>query len=90
MAGIGWASEVHVACLVDGDGTVTERFSLHPHDGVAIKAMVRRLRSAGVAWVAIERGDGPVVEELLGGGAGGVRGAEPADQGPADPVRVGG
>ena len=30
--------------------------------------MVRRLRSAGVAGVAIERGDGPVVEELLGAG----------------------
>jgi transposase len=67
VAGIDWASEVHVACLVDGDGTVTERFTF-THDGVAIKAMVRRLRSAGVAGVAIERGDGPVVEELLGAG----------------------
>ena len=30
--------------------------------------MVRRLRSAGVAGVANERGDGPVVEELLAAG----------------------
>jgi transposase len=30
--------------------------------------MVRRLRAAGVAGVAIERGDGPVVEELLAAG----------------------
>jgi hypothetical protein len=65
VAGIDWASEVHVACLVDGDGTVMERFTF-THDAVAIKAMVGRLRSAGVAGVAIERGDGPVVEELLG------------------------
>jgi transposase len=67
VAGIDWASEVHVACLVDGDGTVMERFTF-AHDAVAIKAMAGRLRSAGVAGVAIERGDGPVVEELLGAG----------------------
>ena len=30
--------------------------------------MVRRLRRAGVARVAIERGDGPVVDALLAGG----------------------
>ena len=67
VAGIDWASEVHVACVMDGDGAVTGRFSF-THDGAAIKAMVRRLGSAGVAGVAIERGDGPVVEELLGAG----------------------
>ena len=89
VAGIDWASEVHVACVMDGDGAVTGRFSF-THDAAAIKAMVRRLGSAGVAGVAIERGDGPVVEELLAAGLGGVRGAEPADQGPAHPVWVGG
>jgi transposase len=50
-----------------GEGAVTGRFSFS-HDIAAIKAMVRRLRSAGVAGVAIERGDGPVVEELLAAG----------------------
>jgi Transposase len=67
VAGIDWASEVHVACVLDRDGAVAGRFSF-THDAAAIRAMVRRLRSAGVARVAIERGDGPVVEELLAAG----------------------
>ena len=67
VAGIDWASDVHVACLLDAGGAVSARFSF-THDSAAIRAMVRRLRAAGVAGVAIERGDGPVVEELLGAG----------------------
>jgi transposase len=66
-AGIDWASELHVTCVLDGDGVVAARFSF-THDGAAIGVMVRRLRSAGVARAAIERGDGPVVEELLAAG----------------------
>ena len=67
VAGIDWASEVHVACVLGEDGAVAGRFSF-THDAAAIRAMVRRLRSAGVAGVAIERGDGPVAEELLAAG----------------------
>jgi transposase len=67
VAGIDWASEVHVACVLDGDGAVTGRFSF-THDAAAIRSMVRRLSAAGVGGVAIERGDGPVVEELLEAG----------------------
>ena len=67
VAGIDWASDVHVACLLDADGAVSARFSF-THDSAAIRSMVRRLRAAGVAGVAIERGDGPVVEELLAAG----------------------
>jgi transposase len=67
VAGIDWASEVHAACVMDSGGLVTWRFSF-THDAAAIRAMVRRLASAGVAGVAIERGDGPVVEELLAAG----------------------
>src|SRR5690348_389026 len=67
VAGIDWASDVHVACVLDTGGAVTARFSF-THDSVAIRAMVRRLRAAGVAGVAIERGDGPVVEQMLGAG----------------------
>src|ERR1700689_4342007 len=58
VAGIDWASDVHVACLLDADGAVIARFSF-THDSAAIGSMVRRLRGAGVAGVAIERGDGP-------------------------------
>jgi transposase len=67
VAGTGWASEIHVACVLDGDGAATSRFSFN-HDAAAIKAMIRRLHTAGVARVAIERGDGPVVAELLAAG----------------------
>ena len=67
MAGIDWASEVHVACVMGRDGAVAGRFSF-THDGAAIGAMAGRLRAARVAGVAIERGDGPVVEELLSAG----------------------
>jgi transposase len=67
VAGIDWASEVHVACVIGEDGTVASRFSF-THDAAAIRTMTRRLRAAGVARVAIERGDGPVVEELLAAG----------------------
>ena len=67
VAGIDWASEVHVACVMDGHGAVASRFSF-THDAAAIEAMAGRLRAAGVAGVAIERGDGPVVEALMAAG----------------------
>jgi transposase len=46
---------------------VASRFSF-THDAAAIGAMAGRLRAAGVAGVAIERGDGPVVEALMAAG----------------------
>ena len=67
VAGIDWASEVHVACVLDEGGVMAAGFSF-THDASAIRAMISRLRAAGVARVAIERGDGPVVEELLAAG----------------------
>src|SRR5262245_10252027 len=67
VAGIDWASEVHAVCVMDGRGAVASRLSF-THDAAAIAAMAGRLRAAGVAGVAIERGDGPVVEALLEAG----------------------
>lgn len=64
VAGIDWACEVHVACVLDGTGAVIDRFDF-THDAGSIRAMIKRLTRASVAKVAIERGDGPVVEELL-------------------------
>jgi transposase len=46
---------------------VIERFGAD-HQAAGLQMMVRRLRRAGVLRVAIERGDGPVVEVLLAGG----------------------
>ena len=38
------------------------------HQATGLQLMMRRLRRAGVTRVAIERGDGPVVDALLAGG----------------------
>ncbi len=66
-AGVDWASETHVGCVVGGDGEVIDRFDIS-HDVQGLTEMVRRFRAAGVEQVAIERGDGPVVEVLIEAG----------------------
>ena len=64
VAGIDWASETHVCCVIDDAGGVVERFDV-THDASSLRAMTKRLVRLGVSGVAIERGDGPVVEELM-------------------------
>jgi transposase len=64
VAGIDWASETHVCCVIDETGRVVDRFDVS-HDSAALRSMTARLKRAGVSGVAIERGDGPVVEVLL-------------------------
>jgi transposase len=66
-AGVDWASQTHVGCVVGADGAVIDRFDI-AHDDRALTGMTRRLRAAGVQDVAIERGDGPVVKVLLQAG----------------------
>ena len=66
-AGIDWATADHVACVVDMAGRVTDRFSA-AHDKAGIAALITRLRRNKVTEVAIERGDGPLVDALLGAG----------------------
>jgi transposase len=66
-AGIDWASAEHVACVVDMTGAVRDRFAA-AHDKAGIAALTARLRGAGAGEVAIERGDGVLVEALLAAG----------------------
>ena len=66
-AGIDWATADHVACVVDLAGRVTDRFCA-AHDKAGITGMITRLRKNKVTEVAIERGDGPLVDALLGAG----------------------
>jgi transposase len=66
-AGIDWAAADHVACVVDMAGRVIDRFGA-AHDKAGIAAMIARLRRAGAGEVAIERGDGVLVEALLAAG----------------------
>jgi len=66
-AGIDWASADHAVCIVDAAGAVVSRFTV-AHTAEGLQALVRGLARAGVAEVAIERGDGPVVDALLAAG----------------------
>jgi transposase len=67
FAGIDWASMVHVACVVGLDGEVVDRFEF-THDAAPIMGMTQRLKRSHAGGVAIERGDGPVVEALMNSG----------------------
>jgi len=63
-AGVDWAKDDHVVCIVDADGEVVDRFSVE-HTAAGLRRLVARLLKAGVAEVGIERPDGPVVDALL-------------------------
>lgn len=63
-AGVDWAQDDHVVCILGTDGEVVDRFTI-THTAAGLKRLVVRLLGAGVAEVGIERGDGPVVDALL-------------------------
>ena len=63
-AGVDWAKDDHVVCIVDHDGDVLDRFSV-AHTAAGLRRLVARLLKAGVAEVGIERPDGPVIDALL-------------------------
>jgi transposase len=66
-AGLDWATADHAVAIVNSKGTITEQF-LVDAPGAGLRELVRRLRRAGVGEIAIERGDGQVVDALLGAG----------------------
>jgi transposase len=66
-AGVDWATADHVACVVDSAGKVISRISI-AHDRAGIRKLVSSLRAAGAAEVAIERGEGVLVDALLAAG----------------------
>jgi transposase len=66
-AGVDWAKDDHVVCVVDEHGEVVDRFTV-AHDAAGLRRMCRRLLTVGVGGVGIERGDGPVVQALLQAG----------------------
>jgi transposase len=66
-AGLDWASTDHAVAVVGPDGAELGRFGI-THSKAGLATLCRRLNNAGVVEVAIERGDGPVVEALLTGG----------------------
>lgn len=67
FAGLDWASRTHMVCVVDADGTITQRFEI-VNTGKTFTGLVKRLTKLAVEAVAIERCDGPLVEALLEAG----------------------
>lgn len=63
-AGLDWAKDDHVVCIIDPDGQVASRFTV-THSAAGLKELVRRLLAADVTEIGIERSDGPIVEALL-------------------------
>src|SRR4029079_13311198 len=66
-AGIDWASADHAVCVVDLAGRVRDRFTA-VHDRAGIAGLIARLRENKAGEVAIERGDGVLVDALLAAG----------------------
>lgn len=66
-AGLGWATADHAIAIVNNKGTITEQFLIDA-TGAGLRELVRRLRRAQVGEIAIERGDGQVVDNLLDAG----------------------
>jgi transposase len=62
-AGVDWAKDDHVVCVVGEQGEVIERFTV-ANDAAGLKQMTRRLLRAGVEQVGIERGDGLLLAAL--------------------------
>ena len=64
-AGLDWAKDDHVVCVVDhSTGQVRDRFTVE-HSSAGLTGLLRRLAKLGCTEIAIERPDGPVVDALL-------------------------
>lgn len=66
-AGLDWASADHAIAVVDEQGRQLARTTVE-HTDPGLRAMMKFLTKHGVGEVAIERGDGPVVDALLHAG----------------------
>lgn len=62
--GVDWASQDHAVSIVNDRGLEIARKTVE-HTGAGLRALVKFLGQHGVGEVAIERGDGPVVDALL-------------------------
>ena len=64
-AGIDWASDNHAVCVVDPDGQVIDRQTV-AHTAAGLRRLTDLLDRHHVTAVGIERGDGPIIDVLLG------------------------
>jgi transposase len=65
--GLDWARDEHAVSLVDTRGRELARHSI-AHSAAGLRELISVLGRAGCAEMAIERGDGPVVDALLTAG----------------------
>src|SRR5688500_3970084 len=65
-AGVDWSWSEHAGCVIDAGASV-ERFTV-THTAAGLAKLVTVLHRDQVGGVAIERGDGPVVQALLEAG----------------------
>jgi len=63
-AGVDWSWSEHAICIIDETGTAIEQITVK-HSAAGLSKLATLLHRHGVAGVAIERGDGPVVQALL-------------------------
>lgn len=63
-AGLDWAKDDHVICVMDSAGELVARFEA-THTANGLRSVVSRLAKLGCTEIAIERPDGPVVDTLL-------------------------
>lgn len=62
-----WSWSEHAICVIDDTGAAIERFTV-AHTAPGLSRLVTALHRHRVTGVAIERGDGPVVQALLDAG----------------------
>lgn len=70
FVGLDWASREHAVCVVDGIGSVVDRFIVE-HSAPGMEDLARRLRTLaakGEVHLAIERPTGLIVDTLVEGG----------------------
>lgn len=65
--GLDWTRDDHAVAVVDTAGRQIKRFGV-AHSDAGLRELIAGLASAGVAEIAIERPDGPVVDALLAAG----------------------
>lgn len=68
FAGLDWAVHTHAVCVIDGAGTVLDRFEI-AHDREGLAELMRRLARFGArVRIAIERPSGSIVDALVEAG----------------------
>ena len=66
-AGLDWARDDHAVSIVDGRGHQIDRTTVD-HTAAGLRDLITFLNRNGAREVAIERPDGPVIDQLLGHG----------------------